>query len=81
VLPRRCTKVRYYGLWSATRRSDLDLARTLLEAERALAPLAQPSASTTTPGARPTTLLVCPLGHLGTLTLVAILRPQRKVPP
>ena len=31
----RCTKVRYYGLWSATRRKDLDLARTLLETERA----------------------------------------------
>ena len=24
VLPRGCTKVRYYGLWSATRRADLD---------------------------------------------------------
>ena len=83
VLPRRCTKVRYYGLGSATRRADLDHARTLLEAERAgPAPPAQPSAlPTPTLGARPTALPVCPLCHLGTLTLVAILRPQRKVPP
>ena len=74
VLPRRCTKVRYYGLWSATRRADLDHARTLLEAERAPAPLAPPPApSTSAP--------VCPLCHTGTLTLVAILRPHWKVPP
>ena len=81
VLPRRCMKVRYYGLWSATRRTDLDLARTLLEAERAPAPLAQPSARTTMSAAPLTALPVCPLCHLGTLTLVAVLCPQRKVPP
>ena len=79
VLPRRCTKVRYYGLWSATRRKDLDVARTLLEAERALAP--PPPPPTTTPGAPPTALPVCPLCRRGTLTLVAILHPDRKVPP
>ena len=82
VLPRRCTKVRYYGLWSATRRKDLALARTLLEATQAPAAPAEPPASpTTTPVTPPTTLPVCPLCHLGTLTLVAILRPARKVPP
>jgi len=82
VLPRRCMKVRYYGLWSATRRQDLDHARTLLEAEPAPAPPTPPPAPlTTTPGAPPTALPVCPLCHLGTLTLVAILRPHRKVPP
>jgi len=32
VLPRRCMKVRYDGLWRATRRADLDHARTLLAA-------------------------------------------------
>jgi hypothetical protein len=81
VLPRRCTKVRYYGLWSATRRADLDHARTLLAPERAPAPLAQASAPSTTPGAPPAAVPVCPLCHIGTLTLIAILRPQRKVPP
>jgi len=82
VLPRRCTKVRYYGLWSATRRADLDHARTLLETERVPAVPAPPSAPpTTTPGAPPTALPVCPLCHLGTLTLVAILRPHWKGPP
>jgi predicted RNA-binding Zn-ribbon protein involved in translation (DUF1610 family) len=81
VLPRRCMKVRYYGLWSATRRTDLDHARTLLETDRVPTPPPQPSAPTTTPGASATALPVCPLCHLGTLTLVAILRPARKVPP
>ena len=82
VLPRRCTKVRYYGLWSVTRRADLDHARTLLEAERAPAPLAPPPApSTPAPGVRLAAAPVCPLCHTGTLTLVAILRPHWKVPP
>jgi Putative transposase/Transposase zinc-binding domain len=79
VLPRRCTKVRYYGLWSATRRADLDHARTLLTAERAPHSAVQPA--TTPAAAPPPVALVCPLCHLGTLTLVAILRPARKVPP
>ena len=82
VLPRRCAKLRYYGLWSATRRADLEHARTLLEAERAPAALAPcPTPPLTTLGAPPAAPLVCPLCHTGTLTLVAILRPQRKVPP
>jgi hypothetical protein len=82
VLPRRCMKVRYYGLWSATRRKDLDHARTLLVAERApVMPASPPAPPTPTAGAPLTTLSVCPLCHLGTLTLVAILRPHRKVPP
>ena len=82
VLPRRCTKVRYYGLWSATRRQDLALARTLLVAERTPAsPVQPPGASTTTPVTSPAAAPVCPRCHLGTLTLIAILRPQRKVPP
>jgi hypothetical protein len=80
VLPRRCMKVRYYGLWSATRRADLDHARTLLAAAR-VATAQPPAPPTPTPVARPAAALVCPLCHIGTLTLVAILRPHRKVPP
>ena len=81
VLPRRCTKVRYYGLWSATRRADLDHARALLHAARATAsPHEAPATPTPTLGV-PAAPLVCPLCHEGTLTVIAILRPARKVPP
>ena len=82
VLPRRCIKVRYYGLWSATRRADLDHARTLLDAAHATAD-ASPATPTTTPTTTPgaPAPIVCPLCRTGTLTLIAILRPQRKVPP
>ncbi len=80
VLPRRCTKVRYYGLWSATRRADLAHARTLLDAAPTTATADRaPATPTTTLGAPAP--IVCPLCHAGTLTLIAILRPQRKVPP
>jgi hypothetical protein len=81
VLPRRCMKVRYYGLWSATRRSDLDHARTLLEAERAPATPAGPPVTNTPTVAAPHTQPVCPLCHVGTLTVLALLRPRRKMPP
>jgi len=83
VLPRRCTKVRYYGLWSATRRADLDHARALLHAARATAsPHEAPATPTPTPTLGvPAAPLVCPLCHEGTLTVIAILRPARKVPP
>jgi hypothetical protein len=81
VLPRRCTKVRYYGLWSATRRADLDHARTLLDAAHAAATAdgAPPATPTTTLGAPAP--IICPLCHAGTLMLIAVLRPERKVPP
>jgi hypothetical protein len=82
VLPHRCAKVRYYGLWSATRRADLDHARTLLEAERATAPPADPPTPLiTSPIAPPAAPLVCPLCHAGTLIVIALLRPERRVPP
>jgi len=76
VLPRRCVKVRYYGLWSATRRSDLDHARDVLQAGRGT-PSPAASASSPPSDVPPP----CPLCHAGTLTLIAVLRPQRKVPP
>jgi hypothetical protein len=79
ALPRRCAKVRYYGLWSPTRRSDLDQARHLLQPSLASSP---PVVSPATPTPTPVVALPpCPLCHTGTLTLVAVLRPQRKVPP
>jgi hypothetical protein len=76
VLPRRCAKVRYDGLWSPTRRSDLEAARRLLQPSLAPSP---PRALPATP--TPVALPPCPLCHTGTLILVAVLRPPRRVPP
>jgi hypothetical protein len=78
VLPRGCTKIRYYGLWSRTRRPDLDHARQLLEASSARTPVAAPAML---PTSLPVAPSLCPLCHAGTLTFIAILRPQRNVPP
>ena len=73
-------KVRYYGLWSATRRGDLDHARDLLPAARATtAPAALPAPPTADAGPAPPP--ICPRCHVGTLTVIAILRPARTVPP
>ncbi|MBM4195048.1 MAG: IS91 family transposase [Gemmatimonadetes bacterium] len=80
VLPRRCAKVRYYGLWSATRRADREHARTLLDRARAATTTA--TAVSATPTASSAVAPVCPLCHAGTLTVIALLRPlPRKVPP
>jgi hypothetical protein len=80
VLPRRCAKVRYYGLWSPTRRSDLEAARRLLQPSLAPAPpIVLPATPMPTP--TPVALPPCPLCHTGTLILVAVLRPPRRVPP
>jgi hypothetical protein len=77
VLPRRFPKVRYFGLWSRTRRRDLDHAQQLLTASDTTPPPVTPSAP-----AGP--LLVapsCPLCHAGTLVVIAVLRRQPQVPP
>jgi Putative transposase len=78
VLPRGCTKVRYYGLWSHARRSDLDCARHLLETSPATSPPAAPSTALSPIAAASPK---CPFCHAGALTLIVILRPQPKVPP
>jgi len=78
VLPRRCAKVRYYGLWSPTRRSDLEAARRLLQPS--LAP-SSPMASPPTPTPTPVTLPPCPRCHTGTLTLIRVLQPTWRAPP
>jgi hypothetical protein len=80
VLPRRCTKVRYYGLWSPTRRSDLEQARRLLQPSLVPSPPMVASA-TPTPTPPPVAMPPCPLCRAGTLILVAVLRPLRRVPP
>ena len=81
VLPRGCTKVRYYGIWSSARRTHLDQARALLcgspipttTVPEAVAPLPDPALP---PG--PATCPHCRVGHL---IVIDVLRPQRKVPP
>jgi hypothetical protein len=74
VLPRRCTKVRSYGLWSPTGRSHLEQARALLTPAPA-APTAPPELGA--PAAPPR----CPHCQRGTLVVVAILTPHRSRSP
>jgi len=80
VLPRGCAKVRYYGLWSAARRSDRTQARALLSTAVVTAP-ADPTtsaASSTSPSSPPSRCPHCQQGHL---ILIATLPRERKVPP
>ena len=77
VLPRRFTKVRYFGLWSPTRRRDLDRAHQVLDLSRATPPPVTPSPSS---GPLPV-VPACPLCHAGTLVVIAVLRRQPQVPP
>jgi hypothetical protein len=81
VLPRGCTKVRYYGLWSPTGRARLAHARTflsprLLPSTHAPASLPPPVASVAPP--RPAR---CPSCQGSVLRIVAILRPHRSRSP
>jgi hypothetical protein len=77
VLPRRFTKVRYFGLWSRARRADLDHARQLL-GTLDVAPCAAPSSPTSD---APSPAPPCPLCHAGTLIVVAVLQRQPHRPP
>jgi hypothetical protein len=82
VLPRGCTKVRYYGLWSPTCRSHLERARTLLSAPPVNGPetpvvLPEPAM----PGACPPRPVRCPHCQGSTLVVVAILTPHRSRSP
>ena len=77
VLPRRFTKVRYFGLWSRAHRRDLDHAQQLLERSCTTSPPTTPSASSS----RLASDLSCPLCHAGTLVVIAVLRRRPQVPP
>ncbi|MGH2396726.1 MAG: IS91 family transposase [bacterium] len=82
VLPRGCTKVRYYGIWSSARRTDLVQARALLSAPVASGTAASmPVTAVLDLSARPPTPSPCPHCHVGHLIVIDVLRPQRKVPP
>ena len=81
VLPRGCTKVRYYGIWSSARRTDFDRARALLGG----APIPATTAAepvTTPPGpAPPPKPVTCPHCQVGHLIVIDRLRPPHRVPP
>jgi hypothetical protein len=76
VLPRRFTKVRYFGLWSRARRRDLDHAQQVLQRSATTPPPA-----TVAPSGPLPVVLACPLCHKGTLVLIAVLRRQPHLPP
>jgi Putative transposase/Transposase zinc-binding domain len=77
VLPRRFTKVRYFGLWSHARRRDLDHAHQILAGSDTPPPPATRPASSSPLAIN----LSCPLCHAGTLVVIAVLRRQLQVPP
>ncbi|MBI3683036.1 MAG: IS91 family transposase [Acidobacteria bacterium] len=79
VLPRGCTKVRYYGIWSSSCRQQLEQARALLDAPPARvcdpAPALTEHALPTPAPAR------CPHCRIGRLIVIEVLLPQRRFPP
>lgn len=77
VLPRGCTKVRYYGLWSPTCRPQLEHVHTLLTA----APVRPPDDPAPLTGLWPPRPPRCPHCQGGTLVVVAILPPHRSRSP
>jgi hypothetical protein len=78
VLPRGCAKVRYYGLWSAAHRADRTRARALLTTLTVIAaPPAPEPARASSLGDLPR----CPHCRVGTLIVIAVLRPSWSRPP
>jgi len=78
VLPRGCAKVRYYGLWSAAHRADRARARALLTA---LTVIAAPPAPEPMRASSLGDLPRCPHCRVGTLIVIAVLRPSWSRPP
>jgi hypothetical protein len=71
VLPRGCTKVRYYGIFSSHARSRLDRALCLLVSTDA------PVAESTDPASSATVPRLCPFCRVGKLVVVEILQRMR----
>jgi len=78
VLPRGCTKVRYYGIWSSTCRRQLDQARALLTVSSIPT---EPAPVTPAPAAAHPPPLRCPQCRTGILIRVGVLAPQRMRAP
>ncbi len=81
VLPRGCTKVRYYGLWSPTCRGQLAHARTLLSTPPPAASLEPAALPPPDPPASHPLPVRCPHCQVGTLILVEVLAPHRSRSP
>ena len=81
VLPRGCTKVRYYGMWSSARRQHLDQARALLGGVPIPDTTAAMPVASLPDSALPPVPSPCPHCRVGHLIVIEVLRPQRKVPP
>lgn len=84
VLPRGLAKVRYYGLWSAACRPQMEAARRCLT-ERTPLPSPEPAAAEETPAAgatpnTPSAARICPLCRTGKLQMIAVLRRVKKPP-
>ena len=82
VLPRGCTKVRYYGIWSGSRRDLLDKAQTLLAAsspDAVLEKVADLQSEPVTPVRRMANR--CPYCKVGNLIPIQVVYPQRKRSP
>ena len=74
VLPRGCTKVRYYGLFSPHCRGKLDSARSFIPPPDSI--------SSTSPNTAPDSgSQTCPFCHVGKLLLIDTLPPQRSRSP
>jgi hypothetical protein len=77
VLPRGCTKVRYYGLFSPHCPTKLDQTRACIPTS---APASPPSPVLLNPAADSASRR-CPYCHVGTLVLINTLSPQRTRSP
>jgi hypothetical protein len=81
VLPRGCTKVRYYGIWSPTCRRQLDQARALLTVPPPVPPEPVPVTPPPPHAAADPPPMRCPQCRMGLLIHVGVLAPQRMRAP
>jgi hypothetical protein len=77
VLPRGCTKVRYYGIWSPTCRRQLDQARALLAISSPTPPEPASSKPSAAQAAADPPPMHCPQCRTGILIRVGVLAPHR----
>jgi len=81
VLPRGCTKVRYYGIWSSSCASQLEKAHALLAASPCAIAATSPPALQALPAVLPTPQSRCPHCQTGSLIVVEVLSPRRNHHP
>ena len=82
VLPRGCTKVRYYGICSGSCRDILDQARTLLASSASdVAPDTAADLQVVPPPSIPRVRNRCPYCKLGNLIQIHVIYRQRRRPP